>query len=569
MKKHILLFISLIMVLSAALIGCNNGSADDATENRSSLASINFEAGNVALRSIAINPESLAADALYWAYEAEWKGDGGITPEGATTSKTAVKSGTGLASVGGFTPGNWDFKLYGCKNADFTGQVFYGTSGTVTLAVGTGNSVNVFVDYETSGSSETATIVIGDITLKGADINDYTLKAFTCEPSATCTVNEGNKTITAQPGTYTVIFTYKKGGYYYIAKCEVTAFDNITTTISGELDIKKPEIYTIILNKNGGSADGSATVTYDSTTLKDLIHATNASAIGLTGYWSSYTGGKKVANVDGTLIANVSEYTDSSGKWIRSYFSEYQLFARWHLAGALSGEFSVSADKKVHFSKGNLVATYNGTSYDWGFAEHQYDYVGNAAGNTSIDSQTNGSKVDLFGWSTAATNYGISTSTGYTYTGSFVDWGASIAKRWHTLTAAEWDYLFSQGSYINSTRAGRYACGVTVAGKANCVVLYPDDYTGTMVSDGDTTSYADAASWAAAEANGVVCLPVAGNRKGSTVDNVESYGDYWTSSSGDVMEDRADYLNFNSLCVYSVSSDFRYSGKSVRLVVEE
>ena len=82
-------------------------------------------------------------------------------------------------------------------------------------------------------------------------------------------------------------------------------------------------------------------------------------------------------------------------------------------AGALKGEFSVSTTKKVHFSKGNLQATYNSSAstYAWGFAANQYDYIGNAAGNTTIDSQTNGAVVDLFGWSTS-TN-GTSTTDNY------------------------------------------------------------------------------------------------------------------------------------------------------------
>ncbi len=44
--------------------------------------------------------------------------------------------------------------------------------------------------------------------------------------------------------------------------------------------------------------------------------------------------------------------------------------------GAINGQFSVSATKKVYFSKGNLQATYN-TSWSWAFATNQWDYIGN------------------------------------------------------------------------------------------------------------------------------------------------------------------------------------------------
>jgi len=68
----------------------------------------------------------------------------------------------------------------------------------------------------------------------------------------------------------------------------------------------------------------------------------------------------------------------------------------WALAinGKLPGSFSVSATKKVCFSQGNLQ--YQGSTNSWRFATHQYDFIGNAAGNTApSESQTEW--MDLFG----------------------------------------------------------------------------------------------------------------------------------------------------------------------------
>ena len=55
--------------------------------------------------------------------------------------------------------------------------------------------------------------------------------------------------------------------------------------------------------------------------------------------------------------------------------------------GKLSGAFSVSGTKVVYFSKGNLQATTadNGETWTWGFAENQWDYVGNSAANNAIN----------------------------------------------------------------------------------------------------------------------------------------------------------------------------------------
>lgn len=63
--------------------------------------------------------------------------------------------------------------------------------------------------------------------------------------------------------------------------------------------------------------------------------------------------------------------------------------------GALKGEFSVSATKKVHFSQGNLQ--YQASTKTWRFAEHQYDYIGSA--NSQISSSYTG-WIDLFGYGT-------------------------------------------------------------------------------------------------------------------------------------------------------------------------
>ena len=107
--------------------------------------------------------------------------------------------------------------------------------------------------------------------------------------------------------------------------------------------------------------------------------------------------------------------------------------------GAINGQFSVSDTKKVYFSKGNLQATYN-TSWSWAFATNQWDYIGNAAGNTSINGGgtiSGTGTVDLFGWVgaacawTGAAQYGISNVTAYAQYGNVV--GEALKSDWGTL----------------------------------------------------------------------------------------------------------------------------------------
>ncbi|MCQ2347720.1 MAG: InlB B-repeat-containing protein [Paludibacteraceae bacterium] len=83
--------------------------------------------------------------------------------------------------------------------------------------------------------------------------------------------------------------------------------------------------YTITFKKNGGSADGSATATYNSSSLTDVSHATNSETYTLVGYYTEND--TKVINADGTLVVSVPNYTDANGKWIKD--NDCTLYAHW------------------------------------------------------------------------------------------------------------------------------------------------------------------------------------------------------------------------------------------------
>ena len=245
---------------------------------------------------------------------------------------------------------------------------------------------------------------------------------------------------------------------------------------------------------------------------------------------------------------------------------------------ALPGIFTVNAQgKKVRFSKGNLQATYksNTRTYTWDFAANQYSYVGNAAGNASIDSLTDGAVVDLFGWSTSMTYYGISTSTrGVDYPGAFVDWGKAYCASngiaaegtWRTLSKDEWTYLFNDRTMTNGKERYSNAVavgGVTIEGKTyKGAFLYPDNYNGDVVSGSMT--------WDGINAAGIVFLPAAGYREGSGVLGVDGGGTYWSSSADDEegYEDYAHLVIFWREDAYPDDSGSRHYGFSVRLITE-
>ena len=235
------------------------------------------------------------------------------------------------------------------------------------------------------------------------------------------------------------------------------------------------------------------------------------------------------------------------------------------------GVFSISTSKQVTFSKGNLQ--YHPANNEWRFAESQIDYIGNANGN--ISSIYNG-WIDLFGWSTSTTNFGVSTSTDYDdYSGSFVDWGTNkigndAPNTWRTLTYDEWYYLRYTRTNANDL------VGVAQVNGVNGLVFLPDNWTcpaGVTFKSGFHSSngveyYAayqtfTAEQWVKLEAAGAVFLPAAGHRNGTFVYGVQYYGGYWSAT--EYNSNFANGLYFVSYEAYMCDLN-RYYGLSVRLV---
>lgn len=248
------------------------------------------------------------------------------------------------------------------------------------------------------------------------------------------------------------------------------------------------------------------------------------------------------------------------------------------------GTFSVSADKQVTFSKGNLQ--YTQSTDTWSFASAQYEVIGtdNVIGG-SVSSDEYGDdkygdaladKVDLFGWSTSATNFGVSTSTDNNdYSGSFVDWGTNkigndAPNTWRTLTYDEWYYVVFDRLNASSLK------GVAQVNGVNGLILLPDNWTcpaGVTFKSGYHSSYGvdyyaayqtfTAEQWSKLESAGAVFLPAAGYRYGSSVNYVQNIGYYWSATENNSYN--AYYLYFYSNEAYMFNFN-RYYGLSVRLV---
>ena len=263
--------------------------------------------------------------------------------------------------------------------------------------------------------------------------------------------------------------------------------------------------------------------------------------------------------------------------------------------GACKGKFSVSANKQVAFSKGNLQ--YRASTDTWRFAENQTDYIGEANSNISA---TYDGWIDLFGWGTsgfdntandpAAINYqpwATSTEdvnyilvdstldcTMQHITGECVmrynyldgtynqygygpstnmsnknlvgrsanyDWGVynaicnggNIAGLWRTLTLDEWSYLLN-----NRENASYLKSSATVNGVRGMIIL-PDDFVKpssiSWKGNGYNSSFT-LEQWQVLETAGAIFLPAAGMRgrySGNTqrTDEIQTGAFYWTATA--------------------------------------
>ena len=273
--------------------------------------------------------------------------------------------------------------------------------------------------------------------------------------------------------------------------------------------------------------------------------------------------------------------------------------------GAINGLFTINEfGKQVYFSKGNLQ--YQASMNRWRFAENQYDVIGGnnngynygnvyengvLCDNSLVSSYYTG-WIDMFGWGTSGYNHGAvcyqpwSTNTDnnnyyaygkynynlYDKTGQ-ADWGynaiingGNTLHTWRTLTMDEWYFILQ----ARNTLSGNLFAFAQV-NEINGLLIFPDNWNNDIFEINDinvinapfitnTLTFSDLTLL---ENNGVVFLPTAGYRAGTSMQNGDE-ACYWTSSyaSGDgvyILLFRSSDVSFH---VYGQ----RNSGRTVRLV---
>lgn len=277
----------------------------------------------------------------------------------------------------------------------------------------------------------------------------------------------------------------------------------------------------------------SLTITIDGTKYVNIEKSSSSAQNDFYVALPPVSGGKVsflAKDVDGNTYGySKSDVTFEAGKYYQSTLK-------------MMGAFSVSADKRVCFSQGNLQ--YNGGK--WQFAEKQWNNLSYECGG-SAPSGT----MDLFTWGNISSP--STTGTGYdTYSSTLSniiaqgtagsDWGYNAISnggnknsQWRTLTISEWKYLLTERTVNGGTGVSHsYTVGQSING-INGLVIYPDGYKGEMYSG---------SNWGTFEHNGCVFLPTGGYRKEQNVYSHSTSGYYW--SADPLNGTYASYMSFEN-----------------------
>ncbi|MBQ8938748.1 MAG: InlB B-repeat-containing protein [Paludibacteraceae bacterium] len=319
-----------------------------------------------------------------------------------------------------------------------TGYTF---SGWNTLANGTGTNY-------TAGTGTFS--ITSDITLYAKWVaKEYTVNldkdgGSGGSTSVTATYNAAMPSAGVAP----TFSGYSFGGYYASQGGSGTQYYNATPASAHvwDVDVDPSTIYakwsqTVRLDKNTGSANGSADVIYHKAGTTNFSRVTKTGYT-CTGYWDATSGGHKVLNADGTLVSystDVSGYINSSGQWIHA--GATTLYAQWEAKeytitlnqnGGSDGAGSVT----VTFGEGMPSATMPTAPTGYTFAGYFYEETKyyNADGSSAHEWNIDDNVTLVASYTTNTPDLTVS-STDYVTITATPSGGSTIAEGSHNTVA--------------------------------------------------------------------------------------------------------------------------------------
>lgn len=266
-----------------------------------------YSASTAAIATVKVSSYKLTS------YTASAASSGTIASGSSSTSCTAAQSAVVTYSVSSVATGYEFVGWYdgSTQKSTSTSYTYNATEAKTITARFKETQYSLTFSHNGHG-----TIAVGGATVSSgstANVNHITTKTLVATPSTGYNFSGWTKS-----GSNTSSVTI---GNASNASTTIKA-TNTGATITAGFTAKT---YAITLDGNGGS-DGSATATYNSSSLSSVSGSSRPS-YDLNGYFTATSGGTKVINANGTLVASAGSYTNSSSEWI--YDDDVELHAQW------------------------------------------------------------------------------------------------------------------------------------------------------------------------------------------------------------------------------------------------
>ncbi len=332
---------------------------------------------------------------------------------GAVTALTIPKSWAASGGSSAYT------EALGCTKNGLGSD--YSASGTKLKFDNTGDymiiqlaSSPAYVSYAITGNSFSGGTFKVQESSNGSDYTD--VATYTSSPSGTKTNN-----LKATTRYIKFVYTTKSSGNIGLGTIVIKARTSVT------------------LDKNEGTADGSAVIAYNATTTESITTPTNAGST-LLGYWEGASTGNKVLNADGSFAASSVSGWITSNKWTKDAATA-KLYARWEAACDNNVNISKGSETNGTFtlSKTGSQATCSGLSVEVTPSPAANYHIGNVTATTpttggtpTITSPTEGKYIVTYAAnSTGSSTINVSFEEDPQYT---ITWVAGSNASFHTQT---------------------------------------------------------------------------------------------------------------------------------------
>lgn len=244
-------------------------------------------------------------------------------------------------------------------------------------------------------------------------------------------------------------------------------------------------------------------------------------------YWTSTPSAK---NTSGAWLMHFDDSEGEFGGYTRANYAVcVRLVSTQTTAdrNLLAGSFSVAANKKVRFTKGNLY--WNGSTFAF------------EANQTDSQTQFTSKHVSHFYWTKNTCflpyakdyNYYIQSTSSKFFCGEENPLTVEGTSGLYALTKDEWLYILNSRNQTNR-------CAKARVNNVPGVLIFPDNYNGTTTGTGINTENTDdvyfpaesinTEIWSAMESAGVVFLPLTDHRQSDIVFDSDEYIRYWSST---------------------------------------